>query len=72
MIEIESAILKIIDGLVDNNGHWNNAVETELEPITIIERFPKLFSPRDQDIESRKSTERAFKLALKLRLFKDY
>ncbi len=70
MIEIESAIQKILDGLVDNNGHWSNRIEAELEPSTYIERFPKLISPRHEDIETGKAIFRAIKLASKLQLFK--
>lgn len=39
MIEVELIIQKILDGLVDNNGHWSNAVETELEQSTHIDRL---------------------------------
>lgn len=69
MIEIETAIQMILDGLVDNNGHWSNVVNTQLEPVTCIERFPKLISPRDKNVESCKAIHRAVTLASKLRLF---
>lgn len=71
LIEIETVIQKIIDGLVDNNGHWNNDVETELEQITNIERYPKLISPREEISQFGKSLHRAIKLASKLKLFND-
>lgn len=70
MIEVELIIQKILDGLVDNNGHWSNAVETELEQSTHIDRFPKLISPRDEGAESGKTIHRVIKLASKLQLFK--
>lgn len=69
LIEIETAIQKIIDGLVDNNGHWSNEVENELEHLTHIDRFPKLISPRDEGAESGRTIHRAIKLASKLQLF---
>lgn len=43
---MELHIKAILDGLVDNGGHWNINVEEHLASICNFERFPKLVSPR--------------------------
>lgn len=69
MIEMETSIKQVLDGLVDNNGHWSHEIEVELENKCSFDRFPKLISPRDDQSFSSKSMLRAYKLALKLKLF---
>lgn len=44
--KLEPHIKAILDGLVDNSGHWNINIEEHLASICSFERFPKLISPR--------------------------
>lgn len=44
--KLEPHVKAILDGLVDNNGHWDINVEKRLASISSFERFPKLISPR--------------------------
>lgn len=48
---VEIAIKKMLDGLVDANGHWAREIEVSLSAACECERFPKALSPRD-NVES--------------------
>lgn len=70
LIELESVIQRVLDSLVDNNGHWDTTIEADLEQDCVFERFPKLLSPREDADHSVKSMIRAVRLASKLELLK--
>lgn len=44
--KLEPHVKEILDGLVDNSGHWDINVEDRLASVCSFERFPKLISPR--------------------------
>lgn len=45
---IEGSAKKMLDGLVEANGHWNRETEAMLSDECACERFPKALSPRDK------------------------
>ena len=46
--QIEDAVKRLLDGLVDNGGNWLGSVETELAPACRCERIPKMLIPRGE------------------------
>lgn len=68
--ELEPIIEQILDGLIDNNGHWDTALEAGLHETCRFERFPRLMTPREDDQENNRSAVRAVKLAARLGLMK--
>ncbi len=68
--ELEPVIQQILDGLIDNNGHWDTSLETKLQETCRFERFPRLMTPREEDQETNRSAVRAVKLAARLGLMK--
>ncbi|MBS0464880.1 MAG: hypothetical protein JSS03_07805, partial [Proteobacteria bacterium] len=46
--QIEDAVTRVLDGLVDNGGNWLGRIETELATHCRCERIPKMLIPREQ------------------------
>lgn len=46
--QIEDAVKRVLDGLVDNGGNWLGRIETELATQCRCERIPKMLIPREQ------------------------
>lgn len=70
--QIEPVIKQILDGLIDNNGHWDTALEEQLQATCKFERFPRLMTPREEDKENNRSAIKAAKLAARLGLMGYY
>jgi hypothetical protein len=46
--QIEAAIGRTLDGLVDHGGHWSTDVERALRRYCASDRIPKMLIPRDR------------------------
>ena len=44
--EVEERAKLVLDRLVDASGHWDLAVESELNDLCSFEHYPKLLTPR--------------------------
>lgn len=65
----EPIIKKILDGLVDNSGHWDSGIEGLFNDSCLVERFPKIISRECNDLN--KSMISANRLVQRLSLNDD-